>query len=387
MVDVDAPERPQNKATARRRGSSRATQRPPRSKLTLSTETALVLVSEKVASKRDQERFKQFIEQAQAIQNQIDTLNQLVDRHRIAFNQAIKPLEKRQDEIKRNMVIWLSQRASQGKLSPKVQRMIKQVICDMAIDYALEGDSKMRDIYDLHSDTPLADLERVQMEEAQAFYEEMMKEQDSEDGLDESLEDSIQARFDQLHKKAQDKAKADYEKNKTKQHAQEALHNQQVLNQAGHALRHLYRQLARQLHPDREPDPDARATKTHLMSQVNIAYAQQDVVALMRLQAQCEQTHELDLNQVGSQSIEGLIELVQIRIKHLTRAYRDVQLHAVAEFVLPSSKALTEARLNQHLESIKLRHQIRIRDLKSEFVQIQNDPGLSEWLREQALLM
>jgi hypothetical protein len=127
------------------------------------------------------------------------------------------------------------------------------------------------------------------------------------------------------------------------------------------------------------------------MSQANIAYGRQDVVALLRLQTQFTQTTGASggactsLHTFGAQSTQGLIELLQIRIKALNRERRDTELHAVAEFVLPSSRALTSERLNQHLESIKLRHQLKIRDLKGEFVQIQNDSGLSKWLKEQAL--
>ncbi len=347
-----------------------------------------------MVSARDQKRFSLLVEDAHHIESQIETLKKLVDQHRIIFAQTINPLVKRQDEIKRNMVIWLNQRMLQGKLAPRVQRMLGEIITAMALDYALAGDEKMREIHDLHSETPLADLERIQMEEAQAFYEEMMNEEAENPEDFDSLEDMIQARFDQMHKKAQEKAKDQQKQNSKKQKYQDAEHTKQILDKAGQALRHIYRQLARQLHPDREPDPEVRKQKNELMSQANIAYGRQDVVALLRLQTQFNDKSGGDsqsgvagnsLHTFGAQSTQGLIELLQIRIKALNREHRDAELHAVAEFVLPSSRALTSERLNQHLESIKLRQQLRIRDLKGEFVQIQNDSGLSKWLKEQAL--
>lgn len=365
---------------------AKATRRRASKKTTiLSSETALVVSAEAAASAADQKRFNLLIEAAHDAQAEIDALQKLVDQHRIVFGQNIKPLEKRQEEIKRNMVIWLNQRMLQGKLSPRLQRMLKEVICNMAFDYALAGDEKMRDIYDTHSETPIADYERVQMEEAQAFYEEMMGE-DAEPPEDfDSLEDMIQARFDHMHKKAKEKAKAEQQKNATDQKFLDAEQTKHILDKAGQALRHIYRQLARQLHPDREPDANVRQHKTELMSEANTAYARQDVVALLRLQARFNEKADQSMHHFGADSTQGLIDLVQLRIKSLKREYRDVQLHAVAEFVLPSSRSLTPERLNQHLESIKLRHQLRIRDLKGEFVQIQNDPGLSQWLKEQEL--
>jgi hypothetical protein len=356
-----------------------------------SLETALIVTDDSLVSARDQRRFDLLVEDAHDIESQIETLKKLVDQHRIVFAQTINPLAKRQDEIKRNMVIWLNQRMLQGKLAPRVHRMLGEIITHMALDYALAGDEKMREIHDLHSETALADLERIQMEEAQAFYEEMMNEEAENPEDFDSLEDMIQARFDQMHKKAQEKAKSEQSKSSKKQKLQDAEQTKQILDKAGQALRHIYRQLARQLHPDREPDEQVRQQKTELMSQANIAYGRQDVVALLRLQAQFTETAgtsgdaSTSLHTFGAQSTQGLIELLQIRIKALNRERRDAELHAVAEFVLPSSRALTPERLNQHLESIKLRHQLRIRDLKGEFVQIQNDSGLSKWLKEQAL--
>jgi hypothetical protein len=365
-----------------------------RKKIVKSLETALIVTDDSLVSDRDQKRFTLLVEDAHDIENKIETLKKLVDQHRIVFAQTINPLTKRQDEIKRNMVIWLNQRMLQGKLAPRVQRMLGEIITHMAHDYAIAGDEKMRDIHDLHSDVPLADLERIQMEEAQAFYDEMMKEEGENPEDFDSLEDMIQARFDQMHKQAQEKAKAEQSKNSKKQKLQDAEQTKQILDKAGLALRHIYRQLARQLHPDREPDVNIRQQKNELMSQANIAYGRQDVVALLRLQAEFTKTAGesgnlestgASLHTFGAQSTQGLIELLQIRIKALHREQRDTELHAVAEFVLPSSRSLTAERLNQHLESIKLRHQLKIRDLKGEFVQIQNDSGLSKWLKEQAL--
>jgi len=359
-----------------------------------SLETALIITDDSLVSARDQKRFDLLVEDAHGIESQIETLKKLVDQHRIVFAQTINPLAKRQDEIKRNMVIWLNQRMLQGKLAPRVHRMLGEIITHMALDYALAGDEKMRDIHDLHSETPLADLERIQMEETQAYYEQMMSEEAEAPEDFDSLEDMIQARFDKMHQKAQEKAKDQQTKNSKKQKYQDAEHTKLILDKAGQALRHIYRQLARQLHPDREPDAQVRKQKTELMSQANIAYGRQDVVALLRLQAQLSEKLGVSntsgvtvssLHTFGAQSTQGLIELLQIRIKALNREYRDAELHAVAEFVLPSSRALTSERLNQHLESIKLKHQLRIRDLKGEFVQIQNDSGLSKWLKEQAL--
>lgn len=385
MPDTETLESPPIKAP-RRRAVKKTVKK--------SLETALTVTDDSLVSARDQKRFTLLVEDAHHIESQIETLKKLVDQHRIIFAQTINPLVKRQDEIKRNMVIWLNQRMLQGKLAPRVHRMLGEIITAMALDYALAGDEKMREIHDLHSETPLADLERIQMEEAQAFYEEMMNEEAENPEDFDSLEDMIQARFDQMHKKAQEKAKDQQKQNSKKQKHQDAEHTKQILDKAGQALRHIYRQLARQLHPDREPDPEIRKQKNELMSQANIAYGRQDVVALLRLQTQFNEKSGGDsksgvagnsLHAFGAQSTQGLIELLQIRIKALNREHRDAELHAVAEFVLPSSRALTSERLNQHLESIKLRQQLRIRDLKGEFVQIQNDSGLSKWLKEQAL--
>ncbi|MGE0862004.1 MAG: hypothetical protein AB7I01_14125 [Gammaproteobacteria bacterium] len=59
---------------------------------------------------------------------------------------------------------------------------------------------------------------------------------------------------------------------------------------ASQAVRQIYRKLASELHPDREADATARARKTELMQEANRAYADEDLIKLLDLQLQVEQT-------------------------------------------------------------------------------------------------
>ncbi len=93
-----------------------------------------------------------------------------------------------------------------------------------------------------------------------------------------------------------------------KQQAEQALAEEQLRG----TLREVYRKLASALHPDRETDAAERERKTGLMSQVNVAYDNEDFLRLLELQLEIEQ---IDAATIGSLSAE--------RQKHYNRVLQE----------------------------------------------------------------
>jgi hypothetical protein len=68
-------------------------------------------------------------------------------------------------------------------------------------------------------------------------------------------------------------------------------------DQLKQSVRDIFRKLTSQLHPDREPDAAERARKTALMQRVNVAYAANDLLALLELQLEVEQIDQAELDE------------------------------------------------------------------------------------------
>lgn len=86
----------------------------------------------------------------------------------------------------------------------------------------------------------------------------------------------------------------------------------QAEREASQSMRELFRKLTSTLHPDREPDPAARARKTALMQQVNRAYRENDLLQLLTLQLQIEQI-----------DADDLVALPADRLRHYNAVLRD----------------------------------------------------------------
>ena len=97
---------------------------------------------------------------------------------------------------------------------------------------------------------------------------------------------------------------------------------------AGVAVRQIYRKLASELHPDREADEAVRARKTELMQEANRAYAAEDLLGLLGLQLQVEQTTP---DALSGMSFERLREFTYL-LERQCQAARDELWEVTALF-------------------------------------------------------
>jgi hypothetical protein len=94
----------------------------------------------------------------------------------------------------------------------------------------------------------------------------------------------------------------------------------QAQRDATQSLRDVYRKLASALHPDREPDAQQRLRKTALMQQANQAYAQDNLLALLELQAQALQADAARLATLDDQRLQPFLVALQEQLDALRSA-------------------------------------------------------------------
>lgn len=281
------------------------------------------------------------------------------------------------------MVLWLDLRVKSKSLTTKQQRLLRRTICKLALEFALDGDQEMRILHDAYSEESLTEIEQAQAAEAQAYFEEMMGQSLNEEKPFETVDDVLHARFEQIRKQSEARAKAkENRKNKRSKSAQ-LLDSERMVEDADSALRTIYRQLASALHPDRETDPTRRTYKTQLMSNANTAYKRRDLLALLQLQYQANLTDEKIASSLAQEKIKALIALLTERMRLMHRELRDIELQAASEFVLAPSTIIHAASLEYHLKSLERKLQDNISEIKQDMTSIQTDAGLKRWLKEQ----
>jgi hypothetical protein len=326
--------------------------------------------------------FDILIEQCQVLAVKLETTKNLIAEHRYLHNSIIPVLQKKQDCIRRSMAQWLHHRLKGKGLSVRHERMMRRLICSIAMRLAISGDQTMRALHDAHSAISLAEIELAEVSEAQAYLKAAMGEAFGRDQVFETVDDVLHAKFEFIRKEAEARSKSNAARRakKTKDSA-----SQQAANDVEGALRNLYRKLASALHPDRESNEKLRASKNQLMREVNTAYGRRDLLALIELHAKAQLPSALITSTLERQKLDDLTKLMRERMASLHREIKDLELQATAEFVLPATIVIHEASLKHHLNLRKREMMHNLRRLNEDLASVKTDAGLKRWLKEQTV--
>lgn len=136
----------------------------------------------------------------------------------------------------------------------------------------------------------------------------------------EAFFEKRQQRIEEQQRNAQEEQKA---RKKTKKQIEKEQKFEEEKKILAKDIRTIYTSLAKELHPDLEKDEAERLRKTEMMKRVTVAYENNDLFELLRLQMEYQIEHE---------RIEGLIEeqikrynqLLQSQIQELQRAKHSI---------------------------------------------------------------
>ncbi len=138
-------------------------------------------------------------------------------------------------------------------------------------------------------------------------------------------------------------------------------------------LRRLYRQLASALHPDRAPDDAERQRRHHLMGEVNAAYAQRDLLTLLRLQGDA----------APAERLAALTRLLQEQTARLERLRQHEQQDWRHRLGLPDGTPWDDGALARHRQALGSAWAERLAQAQRDLAQLQDVAGLQRWLNAQ----
>jgi hypothetical protein len=360
----------------------------------------LVVQARKQAASPLQREFAKLLDAIEQTGSQVQTLEQLFGQYRAKFGQILPPLKAQQEGLSRQMVLFLHerlQRPDTGKtksLTASNRKAISRLIVSLSLDFAMQGDTQMRVIHDQYSNESIDEMDAEQLNDMLDLLDEMGVELPVQPGKmsaaqlaqaalqavqekmaqQQDIEDKRQAkRNEKRAEKAKLKAKADPK-------AQAKLaEKEQAAQEAQHALRNIYRQLARQLHPDRAETDAQRALNHDLMSEANMAYERQDLLALLKLQLKAQQIDASAISTVADDKLKGWVSLLREQYKDLTSQRSDLQMQMSHEFRIPSNKVITAAFLEQSLEMAQQEYDEVIHLMRSDLEKVKDDAFLKRW--------
>lgn len=321
------------------------------------------------------------------LKSQLQELDAWSHAHRLALHQSVTPLQKRHSQAMRELVRHLDARLGGKALTAGQRETARQLLCSLARTLAQDGDADMITLHDRHHPQSLAELERERADALRAQLEAALGEPLGAEHENASTDEVLRAGMERLRRamedeQAQRREATEKRKAKKKPSAVQAAVQAQ-LDDATTSLRQLYRQLASALHPDREPDAQARLTKTALMSEANAAYERKDLVALMQIQQRAALADPLAAAQMGDDKLAALTRLLKQQVADLERerAGRNDQL--AAEFQVPSGFGVTPGTLQMVLQDQVNELDEALALMQDDLQRVQSDAGLKRWLTEQ----
>jgi len=325
------------------------------------------------------------------LKSQLQALDALCQAHRLAWHERVTPLEKRQRQLMREMVLFLDERLSGKVLTARQRDTARSLLCNMARMLASGGDAEMAAVHDRHSPQTLADAEREEADALRAQLEAALGEPLAAHDGDASPEEMLRAameRLRQAQEAEQERRRQAAEKRKARKKPSAAQAQAQArMEDATTTLRKLFRQLASALHPDREPDAQRRLTKTALMSEANAAYERQDLVALMQIQQRAALADPLAAAQLSDEKLAALTQLLKQQVAELERERAARQQQLAMEFDVPMGWSATPDTLQTVLAQRVMALEEALAAMSHDLAHLHDDAALKRWLAQERKAM
>ncbi len=330
-----------------------------------------------------QQRFNRLLARNETLARRIAALQMMADVYRRAHARQVYPLERKRDDLMREMVHLLDERLHRSGLSRTQQRQARDILCTLAAPFAQDGDEAMRVLYDAHGERSFDECQRAQAQATQEFLEDVLG-QDFDDAVDFSDPEAVlRASMEQMQRAAQAAREATQSRRAKRARPSKA---QAQAQDADTALRAIFRQLASALHPDRETDPVERARKTALMSEANAAYGRRDLLALLQLQLRAELVDGPAVARLAEEKLAALTVLLKERADRLQCELMDAERQLRIECALGSYGTITELVLRRHIAAQQSAVQHDIEQMQRDLRTVRDDAALKRWLREQTRL-
>jgi hypothetical protein len=292
------------------------------------------------------------------IRGQLQALEVLGQAHRQVRHDSLGPLQERQRQAMRALVLALDASLAAKQLSGAQRDTAQQRLCVMAQLLARAGDAEMVVLHDRHHPRTWSELERERREAWQADH---------------------QAAATQAQAQAQRKA-ASQARQQRKAPTQAQAADLAQAESAQQRLRSLFRQLASALHPDREPDPERRLVKTALMSEANAANERRDWLALLDIQQRA--AISTPASPASDEQLAEVTVLLKQQVAEQERQRAALNDRWADEFDLPLGTGVTAERLAAALSQQVQVLQAKVDQLEAAALQVQDTAALKRWLKD-----
>ncbi|KUY72009.1 J domain-containing protein [Burkholderia sp. RF4-BP95] len=249
------------------------------------------------------------------------------------FVDGLLPLEQEATALRIRLIHLLDDTFLRKGLSKAEQRMLSDLIADMARDLLnVSDDAALKVIFNRHAESARVGNVAAEPEPTEREREPQPQSQPAEDldslspdELAERMQAELDAQFerDMAAHAAREAQRAKRKKSPKQSAAQARIEAEQA--ESSKSIREIYRKLASALHPDRETDPQEQQRKTALMQRVNRAYEKGNLLQLLELQLEIEQIDRRAIDGLGEARLTRYNGILEEQLRELDQEIRHVE--------------------------------------------------------------
>jgi hypothetical protein len=350
---------------------------------------------------KGQKQFNQLTKKIASLRQQVKQWEDLLPVYQQQYQGKFQPLMAEFNQQRQAMLRLFDAAYQQKKLNKTERKHLRAMIEDI-LDELLEYDpnEELKALftqyhgldYDKHEQSMQEDLQAMMREVMGVEIDQPIDYRDPEAVLKmlheqasaQAAKEQAEAEAAEANPAAKPGKAAKPSKKELKRQAEQALAEQQI----GQTLREVYRKLASALHPDRETDEAERTRKTALMSRVNVAYDNKDLLRLLELQLEVEQ---IDASMINSFSAERLKHFNQILSEQVAELQMElVQIHTVFQLRFPALQPDPDRAIPPASRQLPLLMQevaqleAALAGLNHDLVSLADVQHLKQWLTELA---
>jgi hypothetical protein len=332
-----------------------------------------------------QRAFNRLVGEVEELRSKIERESRRLDDALAYYAQHLHPRLRRRTELRKEYVralaVFLDGKGLKGKRArATLGEIIAVELDEVHFEEGSLADDDLRRLFESLRGKGVDDVEKEEMAEARQEIESMLNDFGIEIDLSELKpgvsDETLAAKAAEIAGHVRDAEDNWRASNRPRRQSQRQMQKEEQLRQAEElrkkTVASLYKQLARVLHPDLELDPALKEQKQALMQDLTVAYRNNDMHTLLRLEMEWIQREEGNLERLTDDKLALYNQTLKEQVADLQRELYELPCHPryqpIAEFDEPFGVSIkddgpAEAHaLDKHIAGLEA----NIRDLQSK---------------------
>ena len=288
-----------------------------------------------------QQIFNRLVTRIESLRLKLERETRRLDDALAYYGEHLHPRLRRQAELRKGLVRALAAFLDDKRLKAKSARStLRQVVANQLQGIFFEegslSDADLRALFERVHGQGFEEFEREEMEEARQQIESVFGDLGIEIDLTDikpgMSEETLAAKAAEMARRFRQNAEEERQSSSPPRRKTQRQMEKEERQRLAEELRKktvasIYKQLARVLHPDLELDSTRKAQKEVLMQELTVAYRNNDMHTLLRLEMEWIQREEGDLERLTDEKLAIYNQMLKEQVQNLEQELHELPCH------------------------------------------------------------